>query len=161
MPNVAQVLKEETIRLARKEARLATAQLRKDNAVLKRTAAELKRRLAAVEKANRRLMADAQAKRKEAVKPSDEELEKARITGKMIRSIRKRLKLSQADFAMLLGVTPVSISLWENKQGRITLRTASKAAVIAVRKLKRREAQQRLQGLKQAATARSGKKRKK
>ncbi|MBM4143351.1 MAG: helix-turn-helix transcriptional regulator [Lentisphaerae bacterium] len=158
MPNVAQVLKAETLRLARKEARAATAKLRKDNAALKRNTADLKRRLAALEKSSRQLASLVRDRRSETLAPSREEMDKARVTSRMIRALRKRLKLTQVDFARLVKVTPLTVWTWETKDGRIRLRTVSKAAVLEARKMKAHEARERLDGIKQAEVARAGKK---
>lgn len=156
MPNVAQVLKEEIRRVAKSEMRQELTKLRKDNAALKRTLADHKRRLATVEKHDRQLVADLESRRSVTVKASDEEVTKARITGRMILSIRKKFGVSQADFAKLIGVTPVSVFLWEKKGGRLQLRSGSAAAIVAVRKLKVKEARERLAELKAATPAVSG-----
>ena len=67
----------------------------------------------------------------------------------MIRSIRARLKLSQADFAALVNVSPQSVLQWEHKEGRLAFLGQTKAAIIEVRKMKVREAKRRLQEIKQ------------
>ena len=152
MPDLAGVLKEEIRRLARKEVRAAIAKLRKDNALLKRVAADHKRRLARVERDNRQLMTDAVKRRKEALPSTEDEVQSARITGKMIRGIREKLKLSQADFAKLVAVSPQTVYQWERKQGRLVFRGNAKAAIVEVRELDRKEAQQRLEKLQEEPT---------
>ena len=148
MPDIATVLKEEIRRLAKKENKAATVKLRKDNVKLKRVAADLKRRVAKLERDNKQLVADAQEWRSKSVKAGKTELEKARITGKMIKKLRNRLELSQESFAKLAGVTPQAVYMWEHKKGRLTFRGNSKAAIIELRKLKKREAAERLKGVK-------------
>jgi len=145
MPDIAKVLKEEVLRLARKEVRVATAGLRKDNAALKRAVGDHKRRVAKLESGSRRLLATANKRRKEGMETTDEEIQRARITAKMIRSIRAKLKLSQGDLARLVGVNSQTVYQWEHKEGRLTFRGNAKAAIVAVRKLDRKQAQQRLQ----------------
>ncbi|NIA12838.1 MAG: helix-turn-helix domain-containing protein [Nitrospiraceae bacterium] len=149
MPDIAKVLKEEIQRLARKECRAAVASLRKDNAVLKRVAADHKRRLAKLERENRRLLAEAQKRRKQNMQVADDEVAKARITAKMIRSTRAKLRLSQAELAALLGVNAQTVYQWEHKEGRLRFRGDAKASIVAVRKLDREEAQQRLAALRE------------
>jgi len=148
MPDIARVLKEEIQRLARKEARALTSTLRKDGARLKRVAADLKRRVSKLEGDNRRLVAEAQRRRKEGMQTTDTEVERARITAKMVRSIRAKLNLSQAELAKLLGVNSQTVYQWEHKEGRLNFRGNAKAALVAVRKLDRGEAQKRLAALK-------------
>ena len=147
MPNIAKVLKDEMQRLARKEVKAALAKLQKDNAVLKRVAADHKRRLLTLERGNRRLLKYASKNQEAAVSVKDEEIGKARVTAKMIRSIRAKLNLSQAEFAALIGVNSQSVYQWEHKEGRLTFRGNTKAAIVALRKLNRKEAQQRLEAL--------------
>ena len=147
MPDIAKVLKEEILRLARKELRAATADLRKNNVALKRAVGDHKRRIARLERGNRRLFATVNRRRKESMETTDEEIQRARITAKMIRSIRAKLKLSQGDLARLLGVNSQTVYQWEHKEGRLTFRGNAKAAIVAVRKLDRKQAQQRLEAL--------------
>ena len=91
MPNIAQVLKAEISRLARKEIRLATALLRKDNARLKRDTAALKRRMKRIE-ADSEFLISAERRRAQAVQPSDPaQLQGIRVTAKTIRSLRRKL----------------------------------------------------------------------
>ena len=88
MPNIATVLKEEILRLARKEVRSQTgalkkvsAQYRRDIAELKRRESNLQRKLAALEK---RVLKGAPARDAEADTPS------VRFTAKGLVSQRKR-----------------------------------------------------------------------
>jgi len=149
MSDIAKVIKEEIRRLARKEARAATAGLRKDSAALKRAVADHKRRIAKLERDNRGLVIEANRRRKEAVQVTDDEVESARITAKMIRAIRAKLGLSQAQLAQLLGVNSQTVYQWEHKQGRLSFRGNAKAAIVEVRKLDRKEAQKRLVALEE------------
>ena len=145
MPNIGALLKEEIRRLAKKEARALLATVRKDSARLKRTAAEHKRRLAALERDNRRLVDEADARLKEAVKASPEEVATARVGGARVRALRKRLRLSQAELGQVLGVSPNTVFQWEKKQGRLNLRDKTKAAVVAALKLSAKEARRKLE----------------
>ena len=153
MPNIAVVLKDEIRRLARREIKAAIAGLRKDNARLKRTAAEHKRRLAELDKATKHLLAPPRA---EAATAAPGESEKARITGMLVRKLRQRLGLSQADLAKLLGVSGQSVYQWERKEGRLALRGNTKAAIVAVRQLGKREVRSSLETLAQSSGAPAG-----
>lgn len=145
MPNIGTILKQEIRRLARREIGAATAGLRKDNVRLKRTIAEHKRRLAELEKASSRLISETAPLRAEAAKPTEKELRKARVTAGVVRNLRKRLGLSQAELATLLGVSAPSVYQWEHRQGRLVLRDKTKAAIIAARNIGVREAKRRLE----------------
>ena len=147
MPNIAQVLKEEISRLARREIKAATASLKKDNAELKRTAAALKRRVDALEKTNKRLTKVTGEAKLPGVAIKDEEVESLRVTAKGVRSMRNRMRLSQAQFAALLGVSMQSVANWEGKEGKLQLRRDTKKALISLRGVGAREAQKRLEEL--------------
>jgi len=156
MPNIAVVLKEEIRRLARKEIKAAMAGLRRDNVRLKRTAAEHKRRLAELEKERGRLRAGAAPLGAQAATVAPDELDKARVTGGMIRRLRERLAISQADLAKLLGVSAQSVYQWEKKAGRLTLRGNTKAAIVQVRNLGKREVKRKLEESAAGAEAPTG-----
>ena len=83
----------------------------------------------------------------EEVKPGPDDLEKARFTGRSVRKLRKKLRLSQMDFGKLLGVSGVSVGNWEQQDGRLTLQSRTKAALIEARNLGVREARARIERL--------------
>ena len=145
MPNIAALLKDEMRRIASREVRATIAGLKKDNVRLKRTVADHKRRLAELERTAKRLESETAPIRTEAARPAQEELQKARITARFIKNLRKRLGLSQAQLAKLLEVSPQSVFSWEHKEGRLTLRDGTKAAIVQARKLGAREARKRLE----------------
>ena len=143
MPNFAAILKTEIARLARRSTRPLYAPIKKDVAVLKRTLAEHKRLLTELAKDNTRLLADLQARIAAPTTASDEETRQARLGPRLIHSQRKRLGLSRAAFAKLLGVSSGAVVAWEG--GRSKPRTAAKAAIVAIRAMGRRDARQRLE----------------
>jgi len=145
MSNVATVLRHEIKKIARREARSATALLRKDNARLKRNVADLKRRVAHLEKEAGRLVPQVARLRKKTVDPEATEVKQARMTPKMIAALRKRLKLSQKDFAKLIGVSPLTVLNWE--KGKSSPRAEAKAHLVELRKIGVREARKRVDEL--------------
>lgn len=149
MPNIAKILRDEMQRLARREVKMATAPLRKDTIALKHAVADQKRRVALLERDNKRLVRQTEKTAKGvSVRPGDDDVSKARITAKMIRSIRSRLGVSQADFAKLVGVSGQSVYQWERKPGRLSFRGDAKASVVRVRKLTKAEAKKQLGKIK-------------
>lgn len=141
MPNIAQVLKEEIARIARKQSRAelstlkkAVARHRADIAALKREVAELRRRLAAT--ANRRPAAV------HAEEPSSAAV---RFSAKGLASHRRRLGLSAADLGRLFGVSGQTVYLWES--GRARPRPKHMTAIAALRTLGRRQAAEALSAL--------------
>jgi len=149
MANIAGVLRDEILRLARKEIRRqtevlkrASAQYRRDIAEMKRRVSSLQRRLAPVEK---------QALRGPSARPAGPEAERVRFTAKGLRSQRKRLGLSAADYGKLVGVTGQSIYSWERETSRP--RKQQVARLAALRHTGKREVQALL-----AQLARGGRK---
>ena len=143
MPNLATVLREEISRLARKEIRIqtegmkrASAQHRRDIAALKRHVAELQRKVALLER---------QVPKEAPTAVPAETDKKLRFTAKGLRSQRRRLGLSAADYAKLVGVTPRSIYNWEQETARP--RQEQIAILAGLRGIGKKEAQARLRQL--------------
>jgi DNA-binding transcriptional regulator YiaG len=93
--------------------------------------------------------------------PTESHDKRGWISGKGIRSLRKKLGLSQADFARLVGVSHISVYQWEKKAKTLTLRGATKAKVFAVRGIGAREAKARLAEMGGKKTAKRVAKRRK
>jgi len=145
MSTFASSFKSEVIRLARHEAKAAVTPVRKPSVAARTAIADLKRRMAVLEKECRRLgglLAKVPQPQAEPVAG-----QKARITGKGMRSLRRKLGLTREQFAKLVGITASGVYLWEKKNGPLRLREATRAAILAVRLLGTREAKQRLAGM--------------
>jgi DNA-binding transcriptional regulator YiaG len=151
MIKVAKALKEEVVRLARKEAKVAAGRMHRPAVKVKKAVAGLKRRVALLERTLRQLQhALKKMPSGQASAAAPEPAGRVRITGKGMRSLRRTLRLSQSDFARLIGVTPQSVYLWERKSGAIRARQATRAAVLSVRGIGAREAKRRLAEAKPA-----------
>ena len=159
MPNIAKVLREEISRIARKEAKAAVTPIRKPAVAVRRGVADLKRRVALLEKQVKSLNASL-AKILQPEPVAAPAGSRNWISGKGVRSLRKRLGLSQDEFAKLVGVTPNGVYIWERKPGMLRMRDATKAAVMAVRGLGAREARLRLAGMAKAKKGKKGGRRK-
>jgi len=143
MANIAGVLRQEILRLARKEIRnqtsalkKASVQYRRDIAELKRRASDLQRKLTPIEK---RVLREVPAQAAEV------ETDRVRFTAKGLRSQRKRLGLSAADYGKLVGVTGQSIYSWEQETSRPRKQQVMRIA--SIRHMGKREAQARLEQL--------------
>lgn len=143
MPNIGTVLKAEITRLARRSTHPIYTAIKKDVARLKRQAAEHKRQLTRLKHDNTRLMADLNEKLKAPPKATEAEVKHARISPRLIRAQRKRLDLSREKFGKLLRVSGQAVLAWEG--GKAKPRESARAALVAVRKLGKREARERLQ----------------
>jgi DNA-binding XRE family transcriptional regulator len=143
MPNIATVLKEEILRLARKEARKETDTLKKASAQYRRDIAELKRRLAALQRKLGPL--EKQAIKGAAAPAAETEAKGVRFTVRGLRSQRQRLGLSAADYGKLIGVTGQTIYSWEHETARP--RRQQVARLAALRHIGKRDAHARLEQL--------------
>ncbi len=142
MPNIATVFREEIRRLARKEAKSIVESTRKAAAQHRRDIAELKRTVAALQK-EVAFLRKLEAKKGGKLETRNGELEGTRFSSKSVRAQRKRLGLSQKDFGRLLGVSSQTVYNWENDEARP--RDDAMAALVAVRKMGKREAEERLE----------------
>jgi DNA-binding transcriptional regulator YiaG len=145
MSNVVNVLKAEIARISKREAKSATQGIGKSSTWLRKTVADLKKRLLVLERENKHLVAAIKKLHLESPPKADqEEGKKARFTARGIRALRKKLRLSQADFGKLVGTAPGAVHLWEKKDGPLSLRDKTKAAILSVRGLGAREAEEKL-----------------
>lgn len=141
MPNIGSLLRDEIVRLARRETRGQVAVARKSTAQHRRDIAALKRQVATLE---RQVKALSRRTRNASPAPAAPEgAEKLRFVAKGLRSHRARLGLSAGDFGRLVGVSANSIYAWES--GKTSPRRDQVRKIAAVRLLGKREAAQRLQ----------------
>jgi DNA-binding transcriptional regulator YiaG len=148
MSTFAKSFRDEVSRLARKEAKAAVAPVRKPAGATRSALADLKRRVAALEKESRRLstlVADLSTLRLSASAREDQSASKARITGKGMRSLRRRLNLSAADLGRLLNISGPAVYAWEKRNGPLRVRQTTRAAILSIRTLGARQAKARLQ----------------
>ena len=142
--NIAQVLKAEIARISKKEAKALSSPTRNTTIILKKTVANLKTRLATLEKSNKELIKQVESLVAAIPKPVEEPEAKGWISGKGVKSLRKKLSLSQAEFGKLVGVSTGAVVQWESKTGMLKLRDATKKAIIGVRGIGKAEARKRL-----------------
>jgi DNA-binding XRE family transcriptional regulator len=140
MPNIAAVLKEEILRLARKEVRQQTNVLRRASAQYRREIAGLKRRLSDLQRQVGPLKK--QVLKGALPRAAEASAEQVRFTAKGLRSQRRRLGLSAADYGKLVGVTGQTIYSWEQESSRPRKQQVVRLA--SLRHLGKREAQARL-----------------
>ena len=137
------VMKDEIQRIARKEIKAAIGGLKKDRVALKRAAAELKRRVTAQGEIVDALVEVVERQSRQVVLPEARQ-DKARVTARGVRALRRKFKLSQADFGRLVGVNGISIMKWEHQSGPLQLRSKSRQAFLAIRNIGVKEANLRI-----------------
>ena len=144
MPDVASVLKQEIKRLARKEIVATTQPQSKQIQSLKASIRNLRDQVATLEKTLSKWSRETSS----ASSPSQAEAASdgaIRISPKSIKSHRRRLNLSQAQMAKLLGVSAVSVAFWES--GRTSPQGKNRQAIAQLRQMGVREAKARLEDL--------------
>ena len=144
MPDIASVLKQEIKRLARKELAATVQPQSKQIQSLKASIRNLRDQVATLEKTlSRRSRETASTS---SPSPAEAASDGAiRISPKSIKSHRRRLNLSQAQMAKLLGVSTNSVALWES--GRTSPRGKNRHAIAQLRQMGAREAKARLADL--------------
>lgn len=141
MTTLAIALKDEIRRLARKEIRAQTghtsravAQYRREIARLKRQQREQEKKLAFLASQTRKTVASPAA--------TTDLNGSTRFSARSVKAQRRRTGLSAADYAKLVGVSPLTIYNWEHNKSRP--RQGQFTALVALRGLGKREAQTKL-----------------
>jgi len=139
MSTFAEQLKSEVARIAKKELRAETKQLKHAVTQQRAEIASLKRRLNDLELSLKR-MAKASAKAQPEAATAEGPSLRFRASG--FASLRKKLGLTAAEMAQLLGVSAQSVYHWEI--GKSRPRASQLPAISAVRKMGKKEAAERL-----------------
>lgn len=148
MPNFAAVLKDEIVRLARKEVRKELEALKKLTAQQRSDNAELKRRVAFLEKQ----VGSAAKKVVKVTPPGAEDLDpnKLRFSAKRFAVQRKKLGVSAAEMGQLIGVSAQSVYHWE--AGKSRPRKQQLQAIAALRSTPKRQVKAMLAQINPSAT---------
>lgn len=141
MSNLADALKQEIARIARKEIREHTSATKKGVTHHRRDIADLKRQVAALKREVSFLRS--QEQKRVTRRPPVEAAEGKRFSPAWLQKHRQKVGMSAADYALLVGVHPITIYSWE--QGKTKPRKEQLAALATVRKLGKRDAQKRLE----------------
>lgn len=155
MPKIEAAIKDAITRGARREIRRVATPLRRDGRRLRQAFRALRDEVTALQ------AVVAQWRRAAPPVPAtptvtDAEAKAARLSPRLIRSLRTRLGLSQAKLARLVGVSAVALAHWET--GRSSPSGKHRATVVGLRKLGRREAKRVLAEMP-TATPRPGRRR--
>jgi DNA-binding transcriptional regulator YiaG len=136
VPKIEIAIKDAIQRGARRQIRLVATPLRREARRLRRIIAGLRKELMPLQ------ATAAEWKRVAEQTPwsstvSEEAVKAARLSPRLIQKLRARLGLSQTALAKLAGVTGAAVVQWE--QGRASPSGARRKAVVALRRLGRRE----------------------
>lgn len=140
MPNIGSVFKSEISRVSRKEVRGETQALKKSIAQYRTQIADLKRRMQMLEQQVKRL--GKVTARVAPVEEPEESGSNVRFSAKGLANHRRRLGLSAAAMAKLLGVSALSVYKWES--GKVRPRARQVESIAALRGLGKKEVAERL-----------------
>jgi DNA-binding transcriptional regulator YiaG len=145
MPNIASLLKDEIARVSRKELRGENQALKKASSQYRTDIAALKRRVTSLERLIARLAKNAGVK----APKTEEDGESSgvqRFSAKGLAAQRRRLGLSAADVALLIGVSALSVYKWES--GKTRPRESQMTGIGKLRALSKSQAAEALEALK-------------
>lgn len=136
MGKIESVVKAEVARLARREVRAVLAPLKGETRRLKTRVSELAGTVGELRRQVRESvrLTRIHPRTTEAGAPAPGT---SRLSAGLIKKLRKRLGISQAQLATLVGVSAVAIQFWES--GRTRPNEENRTAVVALRKLGRRD----------------------
>ena len=141
MGKLESMIRDEILRLARREMRKSFVPLRRDFRSVKGIVSQLRKSVLNLE----RFKSQEQKQMAQNAVPEVtlEEVKKARFSPRLIQSLRKKLKITQKELALLAGVSIGAVHQWEG--GKSQPRAEKKAKFVALRKLSRRDAKKLLE----------------
>ena len=135
-------IKSEIVRLAKREMRKTSVPLRRNLRLLKSTVSQIRRAVLALERSTAYQQKELK-KRKIPLGATPEEVKKSRFSPRLVRSLRRKLGISQKELAILAGVTVGAAHLWE--KGKFKPKDEKKAVMVGLRKLGRRDVRKLLE----------------
>ncbi|RPJ02669.1 MAG: XRE family transcriptional regulator [Deltaproteobacteria bacterium] len=136
------MMKEEIVRLARREMKKSFVPLSREVRSMRGVISQLRKTVAGLQRFVTQQEKEMKGKKMPLEAPA-EEVKKARFSPRLLMSLRKRLGVTQKEMAALTGVTVGAIYQWE--KGIFEPRGEKKRVLVALRKLGRREARKILE----------------
>lgn len=143
MPNLNQILKEEIVRVAKREINQQVRILKGQLVEMRKTYRDQRRRIEQLEKE----LAGKADKERVIVPRTLSEDDDVRVPRGSVRKHRERLGLSQREMALLLDVSTLTVSNWETE--RTSPSGKNKLGFAELRKMGAREVWNRLERLEE------------
>ncbi len=121
-------LKAEITRLARREIKKELESIKRVNATQRGLIASLRRDVTELQKENARLRKD--VPKAPPAEDDTEETGRFWISGRGVKSLRKRLGVTLAEFGLLANVSMQTVMKWEKTEGTIKLRRQETAGLL-------------------------------
>lgn len=151
MANVAAVLKDEIVRLARKEVRAEVAALKKASALYRSEIVALKRAQLKLEQRAARLE---KALGKPAPAAAEDKPSRIRYSAESFKTMRARMGLTAAEAGILLGVSAQTVYSWEG--GKSMPRKSQLEQIAGLRGVGKRAARARLLAMQAPSSDENG-----
>jgi DNA-binding transcriptional regulator YiaG len=140
MAKLESIIKSEIQRLAKHEVRTVFRPLRKEVWGMKLKLSNLIKGFTVLDRLAKEISKDRSTEPK--LEASPDEVKASRITPERIRSLRKKLGISQRELGLLIGVTTWAVLMWE--KGKFKPKGEKKIALVALRKLRKRDVKKML-----------------
>ena len=134
MGKVESTIKSEILRLAKREVKATLSPLRREVWAMRLKLSGLSKSFAVL---NRQAKELRHGEARPKLEASLEEVKASRLTPERIRNLRMKKGLSQRELAILTGVTLGAVASWE--RGKFKPKEDKKAALVALRKVTKRE----------------------
>ena len=141
MAKLESIIKSEIQRLAKREVRATFLPIRHEVWGMKLKLSNLLKNFTVVD---RRVKEQAKQyeEKKLALEASPEEVKASRLTSDRIRNLREKLGISQRELGILTSVTTGAVAMWE--KGKFKPKGEKKTALVAIRKLRKRDVRKML-----------------
>ena len=136
MGKLETIMKSEIERLAKRELHKVSVPLKRDVRSLKITVSQLRKAILPLQRFTEGQQKEL-AKREVELEVSPEEIKKSRFSPRLVKTLRKKLKITQKELAILAGVSMQAVPGWE--AGKFTPKAKTKATLAGLRKLGRTE----------------------
>ena len=140
MAKIESIIKSEIQRLAKHEVRSVFLPLRRDVWEMKLKLSNLIKSFTVLDRFAREISKAKSAEPK--LEASPEEVKASRLTPERISNLRKKLGISQRELGVLVGATIGAVLSWE--KGKFKPRGDKKAALVALRKVRKRDVRKML-----------------
>jgi DNA-binding transcriptional regulator YiaG len=141
MGKLESTIKSEIQRLAKREVRSTFIPLRREIRAVRLKLSTLSKGITSLNRMTQELRLEEKTKPK--LEATAEEVKASRLTPERIRGIRKKLGISMRALGILTGTSLGAILSWE--KGKFKPRGEKKAALVALRKLRKREVRKLLE----------------
>ena len=140
MGKLESTIKSEIQRLAKRQIRSTFIPLRREVRAMRLKLSGLSKGITSLNRMAKELQLEEKAKPK--LEATPEEVKASRLTPARIRGLRNKLGISQRELGIFTGATLGAVGSWE--KGKFKPRGEKKAALVALRKLRKREVRKML-----------------